>query len=99
MPHGLSDIDRIDWHADKSGECWLWTGTIALNGYGLIYRQGGPLVGAHRLAYEVHVGPIPKGYELDHLCRVRRCVNPAHLEPVTHSENVRRGFEARNSST
>src|SRR3546814_19356891 len=46
---------------------------------------------AHRISYELCVGPIPEGMELDHLCRVRRCVNPAHMEPVTHRENVLRG--------
>lgn len=45
---------------------------------------------AHRVAYEIHVGPIPDGLEIDHLCRVRCCVNPDHLEPVTHRENMRR---------
>ena len=46
---------------------------------------------SHRLAYELEIGPIPAGLEIDHLCRVRNCVNPAHLEPVTHAENIRRG--------
>lgn len=46
---------------------------------------------AHRFSYEILVGPIPEGMELDHLCKNRRCVNPAHLEPVTHHENLIRG--------
>lgn len=45
----------------------------------------------HRVAYELRVGPIPEGMQIDHLCRVRRCVNPAHLEPVSQTENIRRG--------
>lgn len=45
---------------------------------------------AHRVAYELWVGPIPEGMELDHRCKVRACINPAHLEPVTHAENMRR---------
>jgi hypothetical protein len=49
---------------------------------------------AHRFAYELLVGPIPEDLELDHLCRVRHCVNPAHLEPVTHLENILRGMRA-----
>jgi len=66
--------------------CWLWTGPVDSRGYG---RHGAPL--AHRLVYEILIGPIPNDMELDHLCRIPRCVNPSHLEPVTHAENVRRG--------
>jgi hypothetical protein len=67
--------------------CWLWLGTIAPNGYG---KFGG--LCAHRIAYEIHVGPIPAGLQIDHLCRVRHCVNPSHLEAVTQQENIRRGM-------
>lgn len=73
-------------------ECWLWQGGITGAGYGLI-AAGAPSseqLAAHRVAYEIIVGPIPVGLELDHLCRVRHCVNPSHLEPVTHQENLRR---------
>lgn len=66
-------------------------GSISRNGYGLVRLvSGGPRKIAHRVAYETFVGPIPTDLELDHLCRVRRCVNPEHLEPVTHQENIRR---------
>jgi len=65
--------------------CWLWTGYINPNGYAMFGRRW-----AHRVAYEFFVGPIPEGLELDHLCRVPACVNPAHLEAVTHRENMRR---------
>lgn len=71
------------------GGCWLWTGTLNGAGYGT-YRVDGQTVGAHRHVYEVERGPIPEGLHLDHLCSVRRCVNPSHLEPVTPSENIRR---------
>lgn len=71
------------------GPCWLWTGAQAYNGYG--FFRAGPLVRAHRFAYEFFVGPIPEGLQIDHLCRVRNCVNPDHLEPVTGQENHRRG--------
>lgn len=76
--------------------CWLWTASLTGDGYGRISLGGkfGPMGLAHRVAYELLVGPIPEGLELDHLCRVRRCVNPEHLEPVTHAENVRRAQEA-----
>lgn len=74
---------------DPSG-CWLWTASVDLHGYGRINAHGRTRV-AHRTLYEELRGPVPEGLTLDHLCRVRRCVNPDHLEPVTHAENVRRG--------
>lgn len=81
--------DRIDARTDKTGDCWLWTGYTNDDGYGII-KVNGRAVGVHRVAYELVAGPIPKGIELDHLCQVRHCVRPGHLEPVTHTENVRR---------
>ena len=77
---------------DRSG-CWLWTGATDGHGYGQI-NVGGRPVKAYRLAYELLVGPIPAGFHIDHLCRVRLCVNAAHLEPVTVDENNRRSREA-----
>jgi predicted RNA-binding Zn-ribbon protein involved in translation (DUF1610 family) len=75
--------------------CWLWTGCVDENGYGNIgvrRPDGTRTVGyAHRVAYEETVGPIPDRLEIDHLCRTRSCVNPGHLEAVTHRENARRG--------
>lgn len=77
---------------EKGGpdECWHWTGTLG-RGYGLLWT-GERLVVAHRWLYEREKGPIPDGLQLDHLCRVRACVNPAHLEPVTGRTNVLRGI-------
>ena len=64
-----------------SGECWLFTGHVRPEGYGSIRRVGrnGGTTEAHRLAYEVYVGPVPDGLHLHHTCGVRRCVNPDHL--------------------
>lgn len=73
--------------------CWEWEGRVNEKGYAM-YDVPGRAVKAHRYTYELLVGPIPEGLELDHLCRVRACVNPAHLEPVTHQENMRRGAHA-----
>lgn len=69
--------------------CWLWRGRLNRIGYGFCYADGRMQM-AHRVVYERLVGPIPPELELDHLCRVRACVNPDHVEPVTHSENIRR---------
>ena len=69
-------------------DCWLWTGGIA-GQYGQ-FRCKDKRVPAHRFSYEMFVGPIPEGLFVDHLCCVKRCVKPTHLEPVTHAENMRR---------
>jgi hypothetical protein len=89
-------------HDEQSG-CWRWRGNRSRNGYGRFHFQGSDR-SAHRWAYERFVGPIPEDRQLDHTCHTadptcpggpgclhRRCVNPAHLEPVTGLENTRRG--------
>lgn len=79
---------------DESG-CWLWTGYTDRDGYGHFGVWDGSKKDdwpAHRWLYQHVNGPIPEGLNLDHLCRVRNCVNPAHLEPVTNAENIRRGM-------
>lgn len=70
--------------------CWLWQGSLDTKGYGSLW-DGEHNVRAHRFAHEYYKGIIPKGLEPDHLCRNRSCVNPNHIEIVTHLENVRRG--------
>ncbi len=70
--------------------CWWWMGHHNNNGYGMFSIQG-RMVLAHRFAYETFIGSIPVDMELDHLCQHRGCVNPWHLEVVTHRENLRRG--------
>ena len=74
--------------------CWNWTGSISGHRYASICDANGKMQLAHRVVYEMLIGPIPEGLELDHLCRNTHCVNPDHLEPVTHQENVRRGLAA-----
>jgi hypothetical protein len=71
--------------------CWEWKAGKDSNGYGN-HRHKGKATGAHRVSYELIISSIPEGLELDHLCRNRSCVNPYHLEPVTHKENTRRGL-------
>lgn len=90
---------RQKYIVDEQTGCWLWTARIDANGYGRFQRGPGVSPLAHRAAYEMLVGPISDGLQLDHLCRVRHCVNPAHLEPVTHAENQMRGeaFSAVNA--
>lgn len=94
--HGSTDDPRPSlwdrfWEKVEVGHplgCWEWTGDVGGHGYGQFWRDG--TARAHRVAYELLMGPIPDGLILDHLCRNTVCVNPDHLEPVTHAENRRR---------
>ena len=79
-------------YKDPNCGCWIWLGSLTKDGYGSSMNRdylGESL--AHRLSYLAHVAPIQNGMEIDHLCRVRCCVNPSHLEPVPHAVNVLRG--------
>jgi len=82
--------DRFERYVQRQDQgCWIWTGTRTLHGYGS-FCDNGPKVLVHRWSYEQHVGPIPDGLVIDHLCRNPPCVNPDHLEPVTQRENLMR---------
>jgi hypothetical protein len=86
-------VERFWGKADTSAgpdACWLWRASRERGGYGMFHLDGKKRL-AHRVAYELAIGPVPEGLVLDHLCRTRDCVNPKHLEPVTFRENVLRG--------
>ncbi|MFE7535252.1 HNH endonuclease signature motif containing protein [Streptomyces rhizosphaericola] len=86
----LEDDERL-WSQIKRGPgCWLWSGAT-LQGYGQL-RWRGASHRAHRVVYELLIGAVPEGFELDHLCRVRNCCNPQHLEAVTRRTNNARGL-------
>lgn len=87
-----SMAERFWEKVDKTDTCWVWTGAKD-KGYGRFGVAAGNVVGAHRVAYELLVGPIPQGMEIDHRCHNPACVNPSHLRPATHKQNL----EHRNS--
>jgi hypothetical protein len=94
-------MDRF-WSKVSGGDvdtCWLWTGAIQTNGYGSFGTGNNRSVLAHRYSYESMRSEIPAGLQIDHLCRVRQCVNPWHLEPVTGRVNILRStnFSAVNA--
>lgn len=86
----LDDLMRQVSPEPNSG-CWLWLAGLNSTGYASV-NVDGRRHSAHKLIYQLMIGPVPRGLDLDHLCRVRSCVNPDHLEPVTRSENSRRGL-------
>ena len=81
------------------GPCWQRLAGVFENQYGAFRWEEGKTGRAHRYSYELHIGPIPTGLVIDHLCKNTRCVNPGHMEPVTNGQNVLRGdsFSGENS--
>lgn len=78
---------------ESQPDCWEWGKPAWSTGYGYI-TVGRRLVGAHKFVFEALVGTVPEDMELDHTCRNRNCVNPEHLETVTHRQNIVRGMDA-----
>ena len=89
---GPADMARFWAKVEKTDTCWLWTGRQAPDGYGTFW--GRVTTHVHRFAYITLRGPIPLGMQVDHLCKVRHCVNPDHLEAVSPRENTRRSAGA-----
>lgn len=89
------ELERFWSKVDKHGPngCWVWTAGTFSSGYGSFWLKG-RMRHAHRVAWHWMRGPVPEGMTLDHLCRNRACVNPDHLEPVTHQVNILRGVGA-----
>lgn len=88
-PRCLPTEERFWHYVEVTGFCWLWTGTTCVKGYGRFSADSASWQ-AHRFAWTLLMGDIPAGLEIDHLCRIRNCVNPDHLEPVDHRTNVLR---------
>lgn len=92
MRASLADRFRAKVRINEATGCWDWTGAVSSAAYGTLRGEGRPwrMLKAHRVSYEMHRGPIAEGMVIDHVCRNKLCVNPAHLEPVTGKENSSR---------
>lgn len=82
-----TDRLRSKYLADESTGCWNWLAYVNPDGYGM-FKHKGMMTLAHKASYELLVKSVPDGFELDHVCHNRKCVNPDHLRVVTHTENV-----------
>ena len=97
-PNGPLPISPLERYEIDSNGCWIWTGAIHKSGYGQIKWKGKSTV-AHRVMYTIFKGEIPKGLVIDHLCNIKKCVNPEHLEAVTTSENTQRAWNRNHCIT
>lgn len=91
-PRPMEEKLEANKHINPETGCWEWTGRLSDDGYGLVPISRGRYASVHRISYRLAKGEIPLGLEPDHLCRNRKCFNPAHLEAVTHKVNVNRGL-------
>ena len=91
-----NNLVYVEQDCGYSTPCWIWQKSCNNWGYGMVWEASTKRVRlAHRVAYELVYGPIPIGMDLDHLCRVRQCCNPAHVEAVTRATNLRRGSNTK----
>lgn len=97
-PNGPLPVSPFDRYKIDDNGCWIWTGAIHKTGYGQIKWNGKSTV-AHRVMYELVKGSIPDGLVIDHLCNIKKCVNPEHLEAVTPGTNTQRAWDRTHCST
>lgn len=93
-PPGPTPVPILERFKEDEHGCWLWTGAVGRHGYATVKWQGVSRV-AHRVVWTLLRGEIPRGLVLDHLCNVKHCVNPDHLEPVTNAVNIQRAWDGR----
>lgn len=86
MTHRMTDTERFAFYTRRSAGCWIWGGNLMPDGYGRI-KFDGVMQQVHRISYQLEIGPIPAGAQIDHTCHVRACINPEHLRIVTNKQN------------